>query len=191
METAKQLSLLYGGVCMRLVLATAVIVLLSIGSASAQTVATGSVKADIFPGIENMHKYQFNAIPLASLGEISERVDITTLWDTPTTYVVLWVINVTDPNDLDVVVKVFGGHDRYAKAETYLAEGTYEIWLQAIIAPTHFHMNTHFSGTRSVTRSNLVNITGESVGAAREASNLRLEAEMSSDVERMRSILGQ
>ena len=176
---------------MRLVLATAVIVLLSIGPASAQTVAGGSVKADLFPGIENMHKYQFNAIPLASLGEIAERIDITTLWDTATTYVVLWVVNVTDPTDLDVVAKVFGGHDRYAKTETYLAEGTYEIWLQGVIAPTHFHMNTHFSGTRSVTRSNLVNITGESVGAAREASNLELEAEMSSDVERMRSILGQ
>ena len=85
---------------MRLVLATAVIVLLSIGSASAQTEATGSVKADLFPGIENMLKYQFNAIPLASLGEISERIDITTLWDTPTTYVLLWVINVTDPLNL-------------------------------------------------------------------------------------------
>ena len=176
---------------MRLAVATAVIVLLSIGSASAQTEATGSVRADLFPGIENIHKYQFNAIPFASLGEIAERIDITTLWDTPTTYVVLWVINVTDPNDLDVVAKVFGGHDRYAKAETYLAEGAYEIWLSGVIAPTHYHMNTHFSGTRNVTRSNLVNITGESVGADREASNLRLEAEMSSDLERMRSILGQ
>ena len=171
---------------MRLALATAVIVLLSIGSASAQ-----SVKADLFPGIENIHKYQFNAIPLESWGEIAERIEITTLWDSPTTYVLLWVVNVTDRTDVDVVLKVFGGHDRHAQAETYLEEGIYEIWLVGLNAPTHYHMNTHFSGSRTVTQSSLVNITGESVGAGREALNLRLEAEMSSDLERMRSLLVQ
>ena len=186
MRKTKQLSLLYLGVCMRLVLATAVIVLLSIGSASAQ-----SVKADLFPGIENNHKYQFSAIPYESLGEIAERIGITMLWDTPTTYVLIWVINITDPTETDVVLKIFGGHDRHAHAETYLEEGTFEIWIAGIVAPTHYHMNTHYSGNRNVTRSNLVNITGESVGAAREALNLRLEAEMSSDLERMRSVLGQ
>ena len=57
------------------------------------------------------------------------------LWDTPTTYVLIWVINVTDPTEADVVLKLFGGHDRHAHAETYLEEGTFEIWIVAGTIP--------------------------------------------------------
>ena len=172
---------------MRLALATTLVVLLSVGAVSAQS----SVKADLFPGLENMHKYRINAIPSLFLGEIGERIGITMLWDTPTTNVVIFLVNVTDPTETEFVLQVFGGHDRHAYAETYLAEGTYEIWVAGVTAATHYHMNTHYFGSRTATRTNLANITGERVSAAREALNLELEAELSSKLEQVRTALAQ
>ena len=154
-----------------------VVVLLAGGSAHA------SEKADLFPGIDNLHRYGFFAVTLG--GDVAVEQIVTVLWDTPGTTI---LVTVVDPSDETTPIKAFSiGNDRMARIEVGLLEGSYEIWLVGVSAPTHYHMNVTYNSDELLFRRD----TEQPFSAARQAEDLRVEALLAPYLDRIARAVNQ
>ena len=88
----------------------------------------------------------------------------------------------TDPTDLSIE-GISIGNDRMARLEVGLLEGTYELVLITVGAPTHYHMNVSYGSDEFL----LQQPNGQPFSAARQAEDLRLEEILAPYVRRLAS----
>ena len=149
--------------------------------------AQASEKVDLFPSTStdssNWHRWQFFVIPFE--GVAVEQI-ITVLWDTPDTAVLLAIYDTTDPTDLKVEA-ISIGNDRMARLEVGLLEGTYELVVIGLNAPTHYHMNVTYNSDEFLFRQP----NRQPFSAARQSSNLQLEESLAPYVRRLEQAVSQ
>jgi hypothetical protein len=139
-----------------------------------------SEKADLFPGIENLHRWRFIAIPITALGQIAVIQTITVQFDSPAAGVLMFLENRTDP--LNVTTEAISiGSDRMATLEIGLLAGTYEIVIVGVVAPTHYHLNVTYTADELL----FGGPTAPTFDPARQASDLEQEASFAPYVERL------
>jgi hypothetical protein len=92
----------------------------------------GSERHDITPGEANWHRFRFHVISGAA---ISVRQNITVSWDNPEAGMLIALFDVDDPTK-PTVQAISAGNDRAVSLDIGLLDGSYQVVLTAVVAPT-------------------------------------------------------
>jgi hypothetical protein len=162
----------------------AAVVLLAVAST-----AMASEKRDIYPGTENWHRFRFFVFPISldeNVTAVAVQQSISVLWDNPPAAMLMAIYDTTDPADLTIEA-ISVGNDRQALLEIGLMEGTYELVLATVGAPTHYHMNVLYGSDEFLFQQP----NGTSFSASQQASDLEMESMLAPYVRRLEQAVGQ
>ena len=100
----------------------------------------GSERQDIIPGEANWHRYRFHVIAGSA---VAVRQNITVSWDNSATGMLIGLFDVDDATN-PLLRAISTGNDRGVTLDIGLMDGSYQVVLGAVGAPTHYHMNVTY-----------------------------------------------
>jgi hypothetical protein len=131
--------------------------------------AQASEKRDLYPGTENWHRYRFYVT--SGTSAVAVRQNVTMLWDNTAAGTLLALYDTTDAASPDLIA-LSAGNDRAVSLDVGLLDGTYQLIIVGVVAPTHYHLNVIYSQNELIFQQP----NGPFVGAGDEFSD-RLIAE--------------